>query len=97
MQLLLMHKDLKRKHCMLCFNNLLHVFVTMFIFDIIISLGVNAKKEESLSDWYSQVITKAEMIEYYDVSGCYILRPVAYSIWEKIKGKAKLPVVHKKD
>ncbi|KAL3219108.1 hypothetical protein MRX96_050537 [Rhipicephalus microplus] len=25
------------------------------------------------------------MIEYYDVSGCYILRPWAYSIWENIK------------
>lgn len=25
------------------------------------------------------------MIEYYDVSGCYILRPWAYSIWERIK------------
>ena len=25
------------------------------------------------------------MIEYYDVSGCYILRPMAYSIWERIK------------
>ena len=25
------------------------------------------------------------MIEYYDVSGCYILRPWAYSIWDKIK------------
>jgi prolyl-tRNA synthetase len=24
------------------------------------------------------------MIEYYDISGCYILRPWAYSIWEKI-------------
>uniref|UniRef100_A0A3B3QNJ4 Glutamyl-prolyl-tRNA synthetase 1 n=1 Tax=Paramormyrops kingsleyae TaxID=1676925 RepID=A0A3B3QNJ4_9TELE len=33
----------------------------------------------------SQVITKAEMIEYYDVSGCYVLRPWAYSIWEAIK------------
>ncbi len=32
-----------------------------------------------------QVITKAEMIEYYDVSGCYILRPWAYAIWESIK------------
>ena len=32
-----------------------------------------------------QVITKGEMIEYYDVSGCYILRPWAYSIWESIK------------
>uniref|UniRef100_A0A673WHX2 Bifunctional glutamate/proline--tRNA ligase n=1 Tax=Salmo trutta TaxID=8032 RepID=A0A673WHX2_SALTR len=32
-----------------------------------------------------QVITKAEMIEYYDVSGCYVLRPWSYSIWESIK------------
>ena len=51
-----------------------------------VRLGILARKEEALSDWYSQVITKAEMIEYYDVSGCYILRPVAYSIWENIKG-----------
>ncbi|GAB1609594.1 bifunctional glutamate/proline--tRNA ligase-like [Argonauta hians] len=48
-------------------------------------LGLEAKKEECLSDWYSQVITKAEMIEYYDVSGCYILRPWAYGIWEAIQ------------
>ncbi|XP_004613070.2 bifunctional glutamate/proline--tRNA ligase isoform X2 [Sorex araneus] len=48
-------------------------------------LGLEAKKEENLADWYSQVITKAEMIEYYDVSGCYILRPWAFSIWEAIK------------
>ncbi len=31
------------------------------------------------------MITKAELIEYYDVSGCYILRPWAYFIWEQIK------------
>ncbi|KAB0794905.1 hypothetical protein PPYR_11744 [Photinus pyralis] len=48
-------------------------------------LGLEAKKEENLSDWYSQVITKGELIEYYDVSGCYILRPWSYSIWEAIK------------
>uniref|UniRef100_A0A3P9MIB6 Bifunctional glutamate/proline--tRNA ligase n=1 Tax=Oryzias latipes TaxID=8090 RepID=A0A3P9MIB6_ORYLA len=48
-------------------------------------LGLEAKKEENLADWYSQVITKAEMIEYYDVSGCYVLRPWSYSIWEAIK------------
>uniref|UniRef100_A0A8C7S772 Bifunctional glutamate/proline--tRNA ligase n=1 Tax=Oncorhynchus mykiss TaxID=8022 RepID=A0A8C7S772_ONCMY len=48
-------------------------------------LGLEAKKEENLADWYSQVITKAEMIEYYDVSGCYVLRPWSYSIWESIK------------
>lgn len=48
-------------------------------------LGMEAKKEENLSDWYSQVITKAELIEYYDISGCYILRPGSYAIWEAIK------------
>ncbi|KGL87431.1 Bifunctional glutamate/proline--tRNA ligase, partial [Charadrius vociferus] len=48
-------------------------------------LGLEAKKEENLADWFSQVITKSEMIEYYDVSGCYVLRPWAYSIWEAIK------------
>ncbi|XP_044866628.1 bifunctional glutamate/proline--tRNA ligase isoform X3 [Mauremys mutica] len=48
-------------------------------------LGLEAKKEENLSDWFSQVITKSEMIEYYDVSGCYILRPWTFFIWETIK------------
>ncbi|XP_058799801.1 bifunctional glutamate/proline--tRNA ligase isoform X2 [Phymastichus coffea] len=48
-------------------------------------LGLEAKKNENLSDWYSQVITKGEMIEYYDVSGCYILRPWSYGIWDIIK------------
>lgn len=32
-----------------------------------------------------QVITKADMIEYYDISGCYVLRPWSYAIWEVIK------------
>ena len=72
----------------------------MFLFYFIsslfyyIRLGILARKEEALSDWYSQVITKAEMIEYYDVSGCYILRPVAYSIWENIKGIILLYILY---
>ena len=48
-------------------------------------LGLEAKKLENLSEWYSQVITKSEMIEYYNVSGCYILRPWSYAIWDFIK------------
>jgi len=46
---------------------------------------LEARKEENLSEWYSQIITKSEMIEYYDVSGCYILRPWSHHIWECIK------------
>jgi len=48
-------------------------------------LGLEATKEGNLPDWYSQVLTKSEMMEYYDVSGCYILRPWSFSIWESIK------------
>jgi len=48
-------------------------------------LGLEVKKEENLPDWYSQVLIKAEMMEYYDISGCYILRPWSFSIWEAIK------------
>ena len=28
---------------------------------------------------------KAELIDYYDISGCYILRPRSFFIWEKIQ------------
>merc|ERR1719394_1957026 len=48
-------------------------------------LGLEAKKEDSLPDWYAQVLTKAEMLEYYDVSGCYILRAWSFAIWEAIQ------------
>ena len=48
-------------------------------------LGIETKKNENTADWYTEVITKAEMIEYYDVSGCYILRPWSYAIWECIQ------------
>ncbi|CAK1583386.1 unnamed protein product [Parnassius mnemosyne] len=48
-------------------------------------LGLEASKDTDLPEWYSQVITKSEMIDYYDISGCYILRPWSYSIWDQIR------------
>ncbi len=47
--------------------------------------GIEAKKSEDFPTWYTQVITQSEMIEYYDVSGCYILRPWSFFIWEQIR------------
>ena len=49
-------------------------------------LKLSAKKLEAFADWYSQVIVASEMIEYYPISGCYILRPWSYGIWEAIQG-----------
>jgi prolyl-tRNA synthetase len=48
-------------------------------------LKLSVKKDEDFHRWYTEVITKSEMIDYYDVSGCYILRPWSYEIWEVIK------------
>jgi len=48
-------------------------------------LGLTVKKEEDFSEWYTQVILRSELIDYYTISGCYILRPWAYAIWEKIQ------------
>jgi len=37
-------------------------------------IGIDVAKEDDFSAWYSQVLTKGEMMDYYDVSGCYILQ-----------------------
>ncbi|MBS3116100.1 proline--tRNA ligase [Candidatus Woesearchaeota archaeon] len=47
--------------------------------------GLTARKSDDFSEWYTQLIQKAELIEYSPVSGCYILRPSAYHIWEKVQ------------
>lgn len=48
-------------------------------------LGIVNKKEANFSAWYTEVISKSEMIEYYDVSGCYIIRPWAFFVWKQIQ------------
>jgi len=48
-------------------------------------LGMSATKEGNFADWYTEAITKSEMIDYSDISGCYILRPWSYFLWETIQ------------
>lgn len=47
--------------------------------------GLTVKKEEDFSEWFTQLIQKAELIEYSPVSGCYILRPNSFHIWETVQ------------
>ncbi len=47
--------------------------------------GITATKKSDFSEWFTQLIQKAELIEYSPVSGCYILRPNAYHIWETVQ------------
>ncbi|KAH7882349.1 hypothetical protein F5I97DRAFT_1939408 [Phlebopus sp. FC_14] len=50
-----------------------------------VQIAIGVKKEVDFSAWYQNVLLKADMLEYYSVSGCYILRPWSYSIWEEIQ------------
>ena len=44
--------------------------------------AVQYSKESNFSLWYQDVIKKSELIDYYDISGCYIFRPRSFYIWE---------------
>ncbi|MDP4152360.1 MAG: proline--tRNA ligase [Bacillota bacterium] len=41
--------------------------------------------EEDFAKWYTDVVKKAELIEYSSVRGCMIIRPYGYAIWENIQ------------
>lgn len=48
-------------------------------------LGITIKKEENFSEWYNQVVLKAELADYSSVKGCMVIRPHGYRIWELIQ------------
>ena len=37
------------------------------------------------AQWYTDVVKKAELIDYSAVKGCMIIRPAGYAIWENIQ------------
>ncbi|MBR5500088.1 MAG: proline--tRNA ligase [Clostridia bacterium] len=39
---------------------------------------------EDFTQWYTDVVLRAELIDYASVRGCMILRPYGYAIWENI-------------
>lgn len=47
--------------------------------------GITVSKHDHFSEWYTQVIQKADLADYSSVSGCIIFKPTAYAIWEKLK------------
>jgi len=48
-------------------------------------LGISVKKSEDFSEWYTQVVLKAELCDYAPVHGCIVIREYGYAIWEKIQ------------
>lgn len=43
------------------------------------------KKSENISDWYTDVVLRAELADYGPARGSMVIRPYGYSIWEKVQ------------
>ncbi len=41
--------------------------------------------DEDFPQWYTDVVTKAGLIDYTSVKGCMVLKPAGYAIWELIQ------------
>ena len=42
-------------------------------------------REEDFTQWYTDVVKKAELMDYSSVKGCMIFKPNGYAIWENIQ------------
>ena len=43
--------------------------------------------EEDFAQWYTDVVRKAELIDYTSVKGCMVIKPAGYAIWENIRNE----------
>ncbi len=41
--------------------------------------------EVDFAQWYTDVVKKADLVDYSSVKGCMIIRPYGYAIWENIQ------------
>ena len=44
-------------------------------------------REENYSQWYNDLVVKADLAESSAVRGCMVIKPYGYAIWEKIQRK----------
>src|SRR4028119_79138 len=47
------------------------------------SKGITSRKDD-YSQWYNELVTKADLAEHSAVRGCMVIKPYGYSIWEKM-------------
>jgi len=42
-------------------------------------------RAENFSDWYNELVLRAELADYSPVRGCMVIRPLGYGIWERMQ------------
>lgn len=48
------------------------------------SKGITSKNDD-YSQWYNDIVIKADLAEHSSVRGCMVIKPYGYSIWEKMQ------------
>ncbi len=43
------------------------------------------KRSENYSEWYNELVKRADLAENSDVRGCMVIKPYGYAIWEKMQ------------
>ena len=43
--------------------------------------------DEDFAKWYTDIVKKADLIDYSSVKGCMIIKPAGYAIWEQIQNQ----------
>ncbi len=62
-----------------------YIYKTYYLVIIMVNAeGITTEKDE-FSEWFTQIMLKADLADYTDVSGSIVFKPTAYEIWEKIK------------
>jgi prolyl-tRNA synthetase len=44
-------------------------------------------RSENYSQWYNDLVIKADLAENSSVRGCMVIKPYGYAIWEKIQSE----------
>jgi prolyl-tRNA synthetase len=45
-----------------------------------------ASKDDAFSQWYIDVVKKADLADYTMVKGCMVIKPYGYALWENMQG-----------
>lgn len=44
-------------------------------------------REEDYSQWYNEIVNRADLAEHSAVRGCMVIKPYGYAIWEKMQAQ----------
>ena len=55
------------------------------IFEIFLMSKGLPKRSENYSEWYNEIVKRADLAENSAVRGCMVIKPYGFAIWEKMQ------------